>query len=391
MNPTNSTITCPSCSFEFELSAALTKDIEKTVLAAEHKKHEDELKKQRTELEAQAKKDRESLVSGAKKGAEEKLAFQMDQLKEDAADSKKQNKELQEQLVELTKELRETRKSAESANLEMQKTMAAEEVKIREQALKEASEAQELKLQEKDKQLSDARKANDDLQRKLNQGSQQTQGEVLELDLEDRLKSEFPIDTIEDVKKGVRGADIKHWVNNAVGAKCGMILWETKNAKWQPSWITKFKQDVREANANIGIIVSAELPEGIDSLMEIEPLVWVVKPALAGQLASALRRTILEVDTANKMAAGKDDKMDLMYQYLTGPEFKHRVEAIVDSYTILQNEIEREKRWYAQKWAKQEKAIRGVIDNTLAMHGDLQGITNSALQSIDALELEAGE
>ena len=389
VNMKMSTIECPSCGSEIEITEALTRDIEKTVLASAHAKHVADMEALKKSLEANNQKTAETIATKAKEEAEKKLAIQMEKLEADAKQSAEESKELREQLTELTKELRESRKAEKSAELEMQKKLSVEGEKIREEALKDAAEAQRLKLAEKDKQLDDARKSNEDLQRKLSQGSQQTQGEVLELDLEQKLEAQFPTDEIEEVKKGTRGADIKQHVRTAVGNSCGLILWETKNGAWKPAWIAKFKQDMREANAHIGVIVSSEVPEGTGEFAQIEPTVWIAKPGIAIKLADAIRCTLTEVASANTAALGKDEKMEVLYQYLVGPEFKHRVSAIVESYTFLQNEIEREKRWYNQKWAKQEKAIRGVIDNTLAMHGDLQGMTNSALPDLAMLELES--
>jgi hypothetical protein len=208
----------------------------------------------------------------------------------------------------------------------------------------------------------------------------------LELDLEARLREEFPYDNIGEVKKGQRGADIIQTVRNTTAADCGVLLWETKNGKWQPAWVPKFKGDIREAAANIGVIVSQELPPEYGDMKHLEANVWAVKPRLAPMLASALRTTILQVDMANKMSAGKDAKMEALYQFLVGPEFRHRVEAIVENYGMLQAEIEKEKRAAALRWAHQEKSIRAVIDNTIGMYGDLQGITNRALPGIKALE-----
>ena len=186
------------------------------------------------------------------------------------------------------------------------------------------------------------------------------------------------------------GADIKQTVCSQDGTNCGILLWETKNGKWQPAWVPKFKADIREANASIGVIVSQEIPSELGDMKHLENNVWVVTPRLAPRLAAALRITILQVTAANKMNAGKDVKLESLYQFLVGPEFKHRVEAIVENYTLLQDEIEREKRSSVLKWARQEKAIRAVIDNTIGMYGDLQGITNRALPAIRSLELDDG-
>jgi hypothetical protein len=236
------------------------------------------------------------------------------------------------------------------------------------------------------KKLDDQTKLAEEMKRKAEQGSQQNQGEVLELDLEDALRSEFPIDDVTEVKKGVRGADIIQTVKNNRLEECGILLWESKNASWQPSWIAKFKEDIRNAGASIGIIVSKELPDDYGDMKAIEANVWAVKPKLALVLAVAMRNQIINVYTANHNNENKDEKMEILYQFLTGPEFRHRIEAIIENYSMLQDEIEKEKRSSQLRWAKQEKSVRAVIDNTIGMYGDLQGITGGAMGEIKQLE-----
>jgi len=418
------TITCPHCGESVEIDKALEGQIEARVLAAERHKHQEELIKIQAEQTALVTRERKLAAEQAQKqlaGEKELLKQQaaadlelekrrlaqetanqqrkanaqqedlIRQLREDALAEKTASKELREQLTKLMAELREARNAKDNAELEAQKKLATEEAKIREEVQKSADEKHHLKLMEQEKKLADMQKALEDAQRKATQGSQQTQGEVLELDLERRLREEFPLDDISEVKKGQRGADIIQQVKNTNLAGCGTLLWETKNGKWQPAWVPKFRQDIREANASIGIIVSQEIPSEYGDMRRLENTVWVVKPRLAPMLASALRTTILQVDAANRSNEGKDTKMEALYQFLVGPEFRHRVEAIVENYGVLQQEIEKEKRSAALRWAHQEKAIRAVIDNTFGMYGDLQGITNRALPSIASLELDSGE
>ncbi|MDB5164760.1 MAG: hypothetical protein JWL89_386 [Candidatus Saccharibacteria bacterium] len=418
------TIVCTNCGVSIEVDKALEGQIEARVLAAEQHKHSEELAKVRAEAEAAAKKEKDAVAERVRRqleGEKELLKQQAEAdlelvkkkleleassqqkktaaeqeslvrtLKDDAESAKLDSKKLREELTDMMKLLREEKQARANAELEAQKKLAAGEDKIREEALKNADEKHHLRQLEMEKQLADTKKALEDAQRKATQGSQQNQGEVLELDLENRLREEFPFDEITEVKKGQRGADMKQIVRNQSGTNCGLLLWETKNGKWQPAWIPKFKADIREANASIGVIVSQEIPSELGEMKHLEGNVWVVTPKLAPRLAAALRITILQVDTANKMNAGKDAKMESLYQFLVGPEFRHRVEAIVENYTVLQDEIEREKRASALKWARQEKAIRAVIDNTIGMYGDLQGITNRALPAIKTLELDSGE
>lgn len=418
------TVKCPHCGLEVEIDKALEGQIEARVLAAERHKHNEELATLKAEQEVAvakaaqaasdfAKKQLEGEKELLKKQAEADLDLEkkriaqdaanaarkataeqdtlMKSLKEDAEEAKEDNKKLRGELSEMMKTLSGEKRARENAELEANKKLAASEDKIREEVLKNADEKYRLRALEQEKKIADMQKSLDEAQRKAAQGSQQNQGEVLELDLEHRLREEFPLDEISEVKKGQRGADLTQVVKNRNLASCGILLWETKNGKWQPAWVPKFKQDIREANASIGVIVSQEIPGDYGDMKHLEANVWVVKPMLAPVLASALRGTILQVDAANRNSEGKDAKMEALYQFLVGPEFRHRVEAIVENYGMLQAEIEKEKRAAALRWAHQEKAIRAVIDNTIGMYGDLQGITNRALPNIKTLELEEGD
>lgn len=368
-------ITCPHCKGKIEVDKALEGQIEARVLAAAQKRHEAELEKVRLESAAVAQEKAEAAQSLLTKS-----------LRDDAESAKVESKQLRADLSELMDQLRESNKARDNAELDAKKKLAGEEAKIRDEAAKVADDKYRLKLAEQEKQLNDTKKALEEARRKAEQGSQQNQGEVLELDLEDRLAGEFPLDEIIEIKKGQRGADVKQIVNNQSGDASGILLWETKNGKWQPAWVPKFKQDIREAGANIGVIVSKEMPSEMGDMKYLDTNVWVVKPKLAPVLAAALRSTILQVDLANRNNEGKDSKMESLYQYLVGPEFKHRVEAVVENYGMIQDEIEKEKRAATLRWTHQEKAIRNVIDNTIGMYGDLQGITNRALPAISTLE-----
>lgn len=406
------TIKCPNCGFEIEIDKALEGQIEARVLAAERHKHQEELEKVRKEQKELADKQLEGEKELLKKQAEADLELEKKKLAQVAANELRKNNDNQEALIkslrddaevarsdakklreeqsEMLKLLREERQAKANAELNAQKKLLASEDKIREEASKSADEKYRLKSLEQEKKITDMQKSLDEAQRKGSQGSQQNQGEVLEQDLENRLREEFPLDDISEVKKGQRGADIIQTIKNQNLASCGILLWETKNGKWQPAWVPKFKQDIREVNANIGIIVSQEIPSEYGDMKHLVSNVWVVKPILAPVLAIALRNTIIQVDVANRNSEGKDAKMEVLYQFLVGPEFQHRIEAIVENYSMLQEEMEKEKRSTQLRWTHQDKAIRAVIDNTIGMYGDLQGITNRALPTIKILELEAG-
>lgn len=401
-------IKCPHCGKPIDIDDVLSKDIETRIIAEEHKKHEVEIakvkqqateyaneqlkakidiaeEKKKQELELERERIRAELEGKARKSSQEQELL-VKKLQDDADSAKEDNKKLRDQLGELMDELRSERKAKQEVELQAKKHISEEESKIRDEAKKLADEEHRLKQLEMQKKLDDTQKALADAQRKAEQGSQQNQGEVLELDLENTLRAEFPLDEINEVKKGQRGADVAQTVKNQRLEKCGILLWESKNAAWQPSWIAKFREDIRNAGANIGIIVSKELPAEYGDMKNVDNGVWVVKPKLALALATAMRSQIVSVHTANNNSESKDEKMEVLYQFLTGPEFRHRIESIVENYGALQEEIEKEKRSAQLRWSKQEKSIRAVIDNTIGIYGDLQGITGGAMSEIKQLE-----
>jgi hypothetical protein len=289
--------------------------------------------------------------------------------------------------LELRKRTRELEDKEKTSELERNRKLDDERKIIQDAIEKDLQERHRLKDAEKDKQLADMRKKIEELQRKAEEGSQQTQGEVLELELEDVLKTDFPLDDIEPVAKGIKGADVIQIVKSQSGRICGKILWETKRTKnWSDSWIQKLKDDQREAKADICVIVSDALPEGMDHFRQISG-VWVSDIPSAICLAFALRTLLLQVARANTAQEGKNEKMEIMYRYLTGPEFRNRVEAIVESYVSMKADLDAEKRATQKIWAKREKQIESVITHVSGMHGDLQGIAGVSLPTIKTLEL----
>jgi len=372
---------------EFEAKKKLSEEEDKIREAAK-KDAAEELGLKSKEIEkqlAEAKKEVEETKRKAEQGSQ-KQEFLIEKLTRDADSAREDSKNFRVQLTELMDQLREEKKARDNAELEAKKKFSEEADKIREEAKQSVDESHRLKTLEMEKKLADTQKALADAQRKAEQGSQQNQGEVLELDLENNLRAEFPMDRITEVKKGARGADITQVVMSSRMEECGILLWESKNATWQKAWIAKFKNDIREGSANIGIIVSSEMPEEYGDMHCLEKDLWVVKPKLARALASAMRNQIISVWVTNHNNENKDEKMEILYQFLTGPEFRHRIEAIVDNYSALQNEMEKEKRAAQLRWSKQEKSIRAVIDNTLGMYGALQGLTGNTMEQIEALE-----
>lgn len=372
-------IKCKYCGRENELSEALEHQIEGQVLATERKKHQEEINKIKTEVEEQTKK--KTAID---------FELNLKRIQEEAKEEKNKNNELQEQLLLLAKELRQTKRDADAIKFEFEKKLTQEEDKIRKETREKAEEEHNLKNLEKDKKLQEALKVNEELRRKLEQGSQQTQGEVLEIELEEILRKEFPMDKISEVAKGVRGADIIQKVIDKHNRECGIILWESKNASWSNAWIGKLKEDQRAAKAQMAVLVTVNLPADVKNFTFKEG-VWITNKAYAIGLAWALRINIAQVFGIKAAGEGKNEKMETLFNYLTGTEFKHRVEAIIEAFTNLQTDIEKERRYFQTKWAKQEHEIRKIIDNTQGMYGDLQGVTGRSLPEIKSLQIESGE
>jgi hypothetical protein len=375
--PVSTKIRCPKCGEEFEVGEVLLAQIREEVLVEERKKQLEEIAKIREEVKKQAeerlKGDYEILIK---------------QLREEAEEERQRNKKLLEQLENLSEQVRELRRKEEEAQLEMKKRLVEEEEKIREEVRKKVLEEHELKDKEKDEKLKAALKQVEELKAKIQQGSQQLQGEVLELELEEILRREFPTDEIEEVKKGQRGADVSQRVFDKKGRFCGTILWESKNAVWSEEWIGKLKDDQRAARAELAVLVVSQVPEWLTSF-KYKDGVWVTTRKMVVPLAWALRFDLVRL-TAEKMAnTGREKKSEILYNYINSQEFRGRVEAIIESFVALQEEMERERRWFQTKWAREEKQLRKIIDHWQGMYGDLQGIVGKSLPEMGSLRLEA--
>lgn len=310
-------------------------------------------------------------------------------LEEQLVEKEGKLREANEKELALRKEKNELEEDKRNFELEKQRQLDGERKKIAEDANKKATEEQQYVIAQLKKQLSDATTAKDDLARKLEQGSQQTQGEVLELELEKTLKAEFPYDEILPVPKGVSGADIIQKVIDRSGRPCGQIVWESKKTKgWNEGWIQKLKEDQRAIKAELAVIVSIALPEDVKGFA-FRDNVWVCDIKLATALATALRINLESITREKAMSVGKNEKVEVLYAYLTGVEFKQRVEAIVEAFTSMDEGLRKERIAYEKIWAEREKQIRKVISNTVGMYGDLSGLVT--LPQIKRLELGDGE
>jgi len=257
---------------------------------------------------------------------------------------------------------------------------------VRDKAKLEAEDGLKLKVLEKEEQIASMQRQIEELRRKAEQGSQQLQGEVQELELESLLRTKFMRDTIDPVPKGEFGGDVLHRVIGPLGQHCGTILWESKRTKnWSDGWLPKLRDDQRAAKAEIALLVTQVLPKGVEAFDYIDG-VWVTESRCAIPVAIALRQSLIELASARQAGEGQLTKMELVYQYLTGPRFRHRVEAIVEKFEDMQADLERERKTMTRLWAKREEQIKGVIETTVGMYGDLQGIAGRTMQEIEGLE-----
>jgi hypothetical protein len=356
-------IICPNCKAIFPLGDVLRSQIEQDVLQRLDHRHEEDLEALRRRTEA----DVQSRVS-------EQFTLQVQTAREEATEQRAQNKELRDSLLELNRQLRRLQADREREQLKTEESLRVADARTRNEERERLGEEYRLKHLELEKQLQDAREDAARLRTRLDQGSQRTQGEVLELDLESQLRELFPADDIIPVKVGARGADLRQVVRTPLGAACGTILWEAKNARWQASWPGKLKEDMHRACAEHGVVVCVHTPDSLNGLGHLEGRIWAAHPRGVATLATVLRQTLIYTHAAVALSADKGERIEALYHYITSPEFRHRMEAIQEIFTALQEDDEKEKRWMTQKWARRDKQLRMVIDNVTGLAGDFEGL-----------------
>ena len=381
-----SSFICPKCGAPIELTEALKKNIQDDLRAEYNQRWLDEKKK----IESQFAAQKQQLEDQIKKQTEDQFQFQLKDIRNQLDEKSKKLKISEDKELELLKQQRELENKERSLKLEMERQLSAERSKIQTELMSRLGEEYKLRDAEKEKTITDLYKQIEDLKRKAEIGSQQLQGEVLELELEEQLRRLFPGDDIEPVKKGARGGDIIQRINNDFRQPCGVILWEAKRARdWSKEWIAKLKEDKLEAKANLGVIVSTVLPKGVIRIGNIDNI-WICDAASAEGLAMALRAGMIEVAHAHSSKENMDGKMEIMYNYLSGPEFRQKMEAIVEAFMQMKKDLDSEKTAMYKIWAKREKQVERVVMNTTQLYGSLQGIIGQNLKPIQQLELAAG-
>lgn len=385
-------IDCPKCGHVIPVNEVLSHQIAERARAESHAQIAElqsllasKEEEARTRLSAEVKKA-EQLAEQKAKGS---LAVEIQDLRNQLAEAAKARDAAQTAELEARKRARELDERARNLDLEAARKIDAERSKIEQEAARRTDEQYQLKLAEKEKQIQDAKKVNDELKRKLEQGSQQTQGEVFELQLEELLRSAFPMDQIEPVPKGFNGADIVQTVISRSGRACGTILWESKRTKaFSEAWLQKLKDDQRKLTAEIAVLVSEALPKDCSTFVYTNDI-WVSNPQCAISLAAALRMQLMSAAVARAAADGAKQKSEILYEYVSSTQFRQRVEAIAEAFIGMQSGLQEEKRAVQKQWAKREKQIEQVISSTAGMYGELQALTG--LSDIPALSTGAYE
>jgi hypothetical protein len=376
-------LTCPKCGTKIPLTEAFTHEIEEKLRL----QFETAIKKKEKEVQETLAAERSKLQAQAKQRAEEAISVELKDLKDQVQEKAKQLEASRQTELDLRKHQRELEERERNLKVEVERTLDLERRKIREEAENKVAEDHRMRDLEKDKKLADMMKQIDELKRKGELTSQQAQGEVQEVELEGVLLQQFRLDTIEPVPKGIRGADVIQRVRDEKGQTCGTILWESKRTKaWNDGWVQKLKDDQRLVKAEIAVLVTAALPKEINNFGYFDGI-WVTDFQSAVGLATALRENIIQLAYVRNSMAGREEKKDQIYDYLSGPQFRQRIEAIVESFAAMKEDLEAEKRSLEKIWAKRESQINRVLKSTAGMYGDLQGIIGSALPDVKVLEL----
>lgn len=415
------TITCPKCKSEIPLTESLAAPL----VEATRKQYEAQLSQKNEEIgkREQALHEKEKGVAEAQRTLDQQVADQVaDHLKVErvriAAEEGKRAKlaseseieaknrevkslqdvlaennrklaEAQQAQADLLKKQRELDDAMRELDLTVEKRVQQSVGEVRAKAKREAEETERLKVAERDEKIASMQRTIEELQRKAVQGSQQLQGEAQELVLEDLLRTQFPHDTIDPVPKGEHGGDTLQRVLSHAGVAAGTILWESKRTKnWSNGWLAKLRDDQRAAKAELSVLVSQALPQGLETFGVIEG-VWVAHPRVIVPVATALRSTLLEVAAARRTNEGQQTKAAMIYQYLTGPNFRQRVEAIVEAFTSMQDDLDKERKAIMKQWAKRSEQIERVMAATVGMYGDLQGIAGKSIKEVKGLEWKA--
>ena len=406
----SSSITCPNCQAQIEITEVISSQLRATIrgeLETELNVTRQRLKQQQDDL-AQRQRELQEKAETVDEQVRAKLSQERPALERTIREKTREERDLEikdktaaiaelqvkiqqadQKELAFLKEKRDLEEKSRNVELEVTRRTQEELNKVREQAMKELDERHRLKLLEKEQQVDTLRRQIEDLKRSAEQGSQQVQGEVLEVALEELLRDLFRKDSIEPVPKGVRGADVIQRVFDDSGMDCGLILWESKRTRhWSRDWLPKLRDDLRAVKASRSVIVSEQLPEHIRHFGQVDG-VWVVSWACVHPVAVALREGLVGAAKARRALEGQHGKMELVYNYLIGQEFYNRVSGIVEAFVTMGQDLEEEKRAFTTRWNKRAKQLDRVLVSTSGLYGDLQGIIGSTLPEIKGMNLAA--
>jgi len=412
MTHSSTTIKCPDCGYEFDISDVLYDQVEHELKKEYEAKLKIERDKSRTESEKlrqqqeQLEKARSEQQETIDKAIREKLQQetktltarlsaqirdeQSDQLKaleEELLAKSQQVKDLNKAKADIERLKREKDEVQGKAEAEMERKLG-QQLNEEAQKIKDAEQERSAKLvTERDHVISQMKEQMEIMKRKAEQGSMQIQGEVQELIIEEWLASAYPLDTVEEIKKGARGGDCIQTINTRSQTNCGRIYYESKRTKmFQPLWIEKFKADIREKNASIGVLVTEAMPADMER-MGYRDGVWICSFTEFKGLSNVLRESLISLNRVVSQQENRGDKMSMVYDFVTSDEYRLQVEAIVEGFTQMQSDLDSEKRAMASIWKKREKQIEKVLLNTSHMYSSIKGIAGNAIPVVRQLEL----
>ena len=412
----NQHIKCPSCGENIDVNSILIQQLETEIhqklkvsfdekkqkvteesLAFQEEKKLFELQKLNEkelfdeQLNSQLKEQEKILEAKIKKQLTEEQSAQLNIMQAELNEKSQKLIELNASKAEIEKLKREKNEMQGIADIAAQEKMSVILSQEKEKIQKAADEKNELKLKELQKKIDDQRLLTEEMKRKQEQGSMQLQGEVQELAIEEWLQQQYPLDTIDEIKKGARGGDCIQIVNTRTTQNCGKIYYESKRTKkFEAIWIDKFKADMRVKGADIGVIVTESMPTEMDR-MGLKDGVYICTFQEFKSLSGILRESIIQINSATTSQLDSGDKMHILYDYLTSNIFRMQVEAIVEGFTAMKTAIESEKRSMYRIWKEREKQIEKVTINTIEMHASIRGIAGTAIQAVKALELTSEE
>jgi hypothetical protein len=378
-------IKCPNCGHNFTLDDVMSDELN-TKLKAEKEKLNSDAVKWRKEQEEKFQQQKTSIEAAAQKKASEELSVKFKSMEEEASLKNAQLKELQTKELGLLRDKAALEEKQKNMEVELEKRFLEKRKEIEDSTIKREQELFDMRMKEKDTQMESMKKTIDDLKRKSEQGSMQLQGEAQELLLEEILKEYFPFDVIEEVGKGVEGADCIQLIRNASGKECGKIIYESKRTKnWSNSWVDKLKADMRNSGADVAVLVTQVYPKDMERFGEKDGI-WLCSFNEVGSVAHLLRNGIIKIYDIQKSQENRGDKMQMLYDYLTGNEFRGQIEAIVEGFVVMKQSIIKERIQMEKIWKEREKQLEKVLISTSGMYGSVKGIAGASVSDIPLLE-----